>query len=97
MKSKVTFVFLLQDCSNNSYKIHIFHSTFGSNCQEIRNNLHVPIPLLPMSQVRRLGELDPLDFRKLIEEGLETSVVDFVVSSVGQQCPVRDFGDAVED
>lgn len=45
--------------------------------------------------MRRLGELDPLDFGKLIEEGLETSVVDLVVFSVGQQCPVRDFRDAV--
>lgn len=71
--------------------------TFDSNCQEIRYDLHVPIPLLPVSQVRRLGELDPLHFLKLIEEGLKAAVVNFIVCSVGQQCPVCDFGDAVDD
>lgn len=50
-----------------------------------------------MGQVRRFRELDPLDFRKLIEEGLDTDVVDLVVLSVGQQCPVRYFVDAVDD
>ena len=50
-----------------------------------------------MGQVGRLSELNPFDLLKLIEEGLETSVVDLVVSSVGQQGPVRDFGDTVED
>ena len=70
---------------------------FGSNRQEIPHDLHVPIPLLPMGQVRGLGELGPLHLWKLIEEGLDTSIVDFVVSSVGQQRPVRDFGDTVDD
>jgi len=50
-----------------------------------------------MGQVRRLAELDPLHFGELIEEGLETGVVDLVIFSVGQQCPVCDFRDTVED
>lgn len=50
-----------------------------------------------MGQVSRFGELDPLHFLELIEEGLEAVIVDFVVSSVDQQRPVRDFWDAVDD
>ena len=69
----------------------------GSNRQEISYNLHVLISFFPMSQVRRLAKLDPLHFSKLIEEGLEARVVDLVVFSVGQQCPVCDFGDTIED
>jgi hypothetical protein len=70
---------------------------FGSNRQEIRDDLHEPIPLLPMGYVGGIGELDPLYFLKLIEERLKTVVGDLVVFSVGQQCPVRDLGDAVDD
>ena len=70
---------------------------FGLNCQEIPHRLHVPIPLLPMGQMGRLGELDPLYFLELIEEGPEAVIVDLVVPSVGQQRPVCDFGDAVDD
>jgi hypothetical protein len=85
----------------NYHKIHVaFGQTpvsFASNRQEIPHYLHVPIPLLPMGQVGRLGEPDPLHVRELIEEGLETCIVDLVVFSVGQKCPICDFGDAVED
>ena len=65
--------FYIQGSSNDSYKTRVSfgkNSAFGSNCQEIRNDLHVPFPLLPMGQVRRFGELDPLDLLKLIEEGM---------------------------
>jgi len=50
-----------------------------------------------MGQMRRLGELGPFHLLEIVEEGLETGAVDLVVSSVGQQCPVRDLGNAVED
>ena len=50
-----------------------------------------------MGQVRRLLELDPLHFRELVEEGLNAIVVNFVVSSVGQQRPVGNFRYAFDD
>ena len=72
-------------------------TSFGLYSQEIRHDFHVPIPLLTMGQVRGFGELDPLYFLELIEEGLKAVVVDLVVPSVCQQRPERDFGDTVEN
>ena len=76
--------------------IRISFENFGSS-QEFTHGLHVQVPLLPMGQMRRFSEPDPFDFLELIEEGLDTNVIDLVVSSVGQQCPILDFGDAVDN
>lgn len=76
--------------------IHISFENFDLN-QEFIHDLDVQVPLLPMGQMRRLGEPGPLDFLELVKEGLKTGVIDLVVSSVGQQCPVLNLGDAVDD
>jgi len=60
----VTFTFIFQIFTNGG------QDCIGSTCQEIPYDLHVPISLLPMSQMRRLTELDPLHFGELIKERL---------------------------
>jgi len=60
----VTFTFIFPIFTNDG------HDYIGSTRQEIPYDLHVPISLLPMSQMRRLTELDPLHFGELIEERL---------------------------
>jgi len=61
----VTFTFIFQIIFTNGCQ-----DCIGSTRQEIPYDLHVPISLLPMSQMRRLTELDPLHFGELIEERL---------------------------
>lgn len=102
--SQVTFTFrhagVFEQYLHHSYSIQqsCYHKVnFGSRCQEVRHNLHVPIPLLPMGHVGRVRKLNPLHFLEFIEEGLKAVIVNLVVFSVGQQCPVRDLGDAVDD
>ena len=102
--SQVTFTFrhagVFEQYLHHSYSIQqsCYHKVnFGSRCQEVRHNLHVPIPLLPVGHVGRVRKLNPLHFLEFIEEGLKAVIVNLVVFSVGQQCPVRDLGDAVDD
>jgi hypothetical protein len=63
-------------------------------CFEIAcGDLHVPLSLLPLRKVARLGKGNPLDLGDAIEEGLDDGVGRLVVAAVDEQ---RRDGDGVE-